>query len=253
MADQPQAQKPTWQESLQQITTLLTPAKETVVIVRNNPDADTLAGGIGLNMALRKIGRKSNLVCPTPILPESVAQIRFDPNQVLNFLPKNQLTFTIDYKQGSFSQGKITPSSEGFGLTLLPEPGQPPIEPLRIDSAIYISQPQAVFTVGIENLTHLGTFYQENMDFFNKANLVNVDYHANNANFGKANLIDPKSTSVCEMITLMLYDLKFVLDDEIGQMLYSGLKTKTSNFAENYFSANMLEATSICLRYMKKE
>ena len=91
------------------------------------------------------------------------------------------------------------------------------------------------------------------MDFFNKATIINVDYHANNSNFGKANLIDPKSTSVCEMVTLMLYDLKFVLDDEIGQMLYSGLKTKTSNFAENYFSANMLEATSICLRYMKKE
>jgi len=253
MADQPPTQKPTWQESLTQITSLLTPAKETLVIIRNNPDADTLAGGIGLNMALKKIGRKSNLVCPTPIAPESVSQIQFDPNQVLSFLPKNQLTFTIDYKQGSFSQGKITPSSEGFGLTLLPEAGQPPIEPLRIDSAIYISQPQAVFTVGIENLTHLGPFYQENMDFFNKATIINVDYHANNSNFGKANLIDPKSTSVCEMVTLMLYDLKFVLDDEIGQMLYSGLKTKTSNFAENYFSANMLEATSICLRYMKKE
>lgn len=253
MADQQPAPKPTWQETLQQITNLLTPAKETLVIIRPNPDEDTLAGGLGLNMALKKIGRKSNLVCPAPLAPESVSQIQFDPNQVLSFLPKNQLTFTIDYKQGSFSQGKITPSTEGFGLTLLPEPGQPPIEPLRIDSAIYISSPQAVFTVGIENLSHLGNFYQENMGFFNKTNLINIDYHANNSNYGKANLIDPKSTSVCEMITLMLYDLKFVLDDEIGQMLYSGLKTKTSNFAENYFSANMLEATSICLRYMKKE
>lgn len=264
MADQPPAPKPTWQESLTQITNLLTPAKETLVIIRPNPDADNLAGGLALNMALKKIGRKSNLVCPAPnvaggevgpapITPESVSQIQFDPNQVLNFLPKNQLTFTIDYKNGSFSQGKMNPSTEGFGLTLLPEPSQPPIEPLRIDSAIYISAPQAVFTVGIENLSHLGSFYQENMDFFNKTNIINVDYHSNNANYGKANLIDPKSTSVCEMVTLMLYDLKFVLDEEIAQMLYSGLKTKTGNFAENYFSANMLEATSICLRYMKKE
>lgn len=253
MADQPPAQKPTWQESLTQITNLLTPTKETVVVIRPNPDADTLAGGLGLNMALKKIGRKSNLVCPGQIDPQAFSTIQFDPNQVLNFLPKNQLTFTIDYKQGSFSQGKITPSTEGFGLTLLPEPGQPPIEPLRIDSAIYISSPQAVFTVGIENPSHLGAFYQENMDFFNKTSLINVDYHSNNSNYGKANLIDPKSTSVCEMVTLMLYDLKFVLDEEIGQMLYNGLKTKTGNFAENYFSANMLEATSICLRYMKKE
>lgn len=254
MADaQPQQPKPTWQETLQQVTTLLTPAKETLVLIRPNPDADNLAGGLALNMALKKIGRKSNLVCSAPITPESVSQIQFDANQVLNFLPKNQLTLTIDYKNGSFSQGKINPSTEGFGLTLLPEPGQPPIEPLRIDSAIYISAPQAVFTVGVENLPQLGSFYQENSDFFNKTTLINVDYHSNNTNYGKANLIDPKSTSVCEMITLMLYDLKFVLDEEIANMLYSGLKTKTGNFAENYFSANMLEATSICLRYMKKE
>lgn len=252
--------RPTWQQSLQQINALLTPAKEVVVVMRPTPTFDTLAASLSLSSALKKIGRRSNVICPQKIDTEKlIATVKQKDrpkhmpgiDQILDFLPQKQLNLVIDYINGSFSTGDMEKSDKGLVLTLAPEEGQKPIEPLNIDSHIYESQIDVAFTIGIENLSHLQDFYQQHLDFFNRIPIVNIDYHKQNSNYGRANLIDSKASSLSEVTTLMLYDLRFIFDQDIAKMLYAGIKSKTDNFSQEFYSANMLEATSICLRYQQ--
>jgi nanoRNase/pAp phosphatase (c-di-AMP/oligoRNAs hydrolase) len=253
--------KPTWQESIQQVNAILTPTKEAIIILRPDPGFDTVSASLALALSLKKIGRRARIVSPTEIdgekiltginradVPESFLA---NLDQIVNYLPQKQLVMTIDYSNGSFSDGKLDKSEAGLMLTLIPEPNQPPIEPLNINSQIIESKPDVVFTMELENLFGLNDFYRNNTAFFTKNPVINVDNHSNNMNFGRANLLDPKATSLCEMITLMLYDLRFTLDEDVSKMLYAGMKAKTDNFSQKNFSANMLEAASISMRYQQ--
>lgn len=252
--------RPSWNEALQQINTLLTPAKEIFVIIKPNPDLDSIASGLALTAALKKIGRLTHLICPTKIdssspafaiKDESANTVLENIDQIDNFLPQNQLRLTIDYAEGSYTDGRIKKGSDGLGLTFLPELGKPSINPLKIDTRIHVCKPDAVICLEIENLAHLQQFYFLNQELFKKLPLINIDYHNHNSNYGKANIIDTEAKSMSEMIALILYDLRFNLDEEIGRMLYAGMMYKTKNFAKEFYSVNMLEALSICYKYIK--
>lgn len=262
--NQQQAQNPpkrmSWQESLQQVNQLLVSAQEALVVIKPNSSFDTFAGAIALGMGLRKIGRKVQIVCPGSFDPALILNTQFltaqekellDFSQILNFLPKKQFRLVIDYAVGSFSKGGVKKEPNGLQLTLIPEANQPVIEPLNMVTQVFESKPDVAFFVETENLAHFQNFYTENQTFFSKIPIVNIDYHQNNALFGRANIIDPKASSLCEMMALMLYDLRFVFDVEMAKILYAGIKFKTENFAQNFYTANMLEASSICLRYQQ--
>lgn len=255
--------KPTWQESVQQINTLLIPSKEILILLRPSPDYDQLVSSIALSLAFKKTGRRCQIVSPTPIEPEKLfasLDQKDIPNalianhdQVLNFLPKKQLVVTIDYLNGTFSAGNMEKSSNGLVMTLAPEENQSPIEPLNVNTQLVDSHPDVLVALGMENLFVAGQFQKDNQDFLGRVPILNIDNHHNNMYYGKTNLIDHKATSLSEMVTLMLYDLRFVLDEDVSKLLYSGLKYKTENFTSKYFSANMLEATSITLRYQNQK
>jgi nanoRNase/pAp phosphatase (c-di-AMP/oligoRNAs hydrolase) len=258
----PKGYKPTWQESIQQVNALLTPVKEAVIVLRPNPDFDTVAAGLALGLSMKKIGRRSRIVTPSPINPEAVfADIKKEEvpevlianlDQIVNYLPAKQLQITVDYSSGSFAEGKMDKVENGLSLTMVPEQGQPPIEPQNVATQIIESRPDVAITLGLENLFNLNDFYRQNQNFFTKTTIINIDNHSNNMNYGKGNLIDAKASCLSEMVTLMLYDLRFTLDEDVSKMLYFGIKQKTEGFAQKNFTANMLEAVSISLRYQQQ-
>jgi len=243
--------EPKWSELLQQINLLLTPAKEVVVVVKSNADFDVVAGGLALAQALRKIGRRATVICPTDIKGFKEFNEFKGAGEILTDLPQKQLVVTVNYQDGSFDRLEPQKTGKSLQLNLLPKAGQPIIEPINVDIKEYESRPEAVMLIGVENLAHLQDFYQKNQTFFNQVPLINIDYHPQNARYGKVNLIDPKASSISEMIALMLYDLRVPMDEQIADNLYQGLASKTQNFAKDFHSANLLEAASICLRYKR--
>lgn len=225
---------------------MLTPVKEVVVVVKPNSSLDATAAALA--QALRRIGRWASVVCPTKITGYKELQ---GIGEVLTDLPQKQLSITVSYQNGSFVRGETQRTSKSLQINLFPSFGQSAIEPLNIDYKNYESRPEVIISIKVENLAHLQEFYQKNQTLFNQLPIINIDYHLNNARYGKVNLIDPKASSVSEMVTLMLYDLRVAMDEQIADNLYQGLASQTQNFAPAYQSANLLEAASICLRYKK--
>ena len=235
-----------WSDLLKEVNAYLTPAKEVVIVLKPNPDIDAVGASLALAQALRKIGRKTSIVCSTKISGMDQLQGK---EEILSDLPQKQLEVIINYTQGSFERGEIQKTNKGLQVNLLSHSGQNIIEPLNVNYKPYESKPDVIITVDIENLAHLQEFYTQNQGFFGQVPIINIDYHANNARYGKVNLLDPKASCVSEMVTLMLYDLRVAMDENIAENLYQGMAHKTNNFASQSHSANLLEAASICLRY----
>jgi len=253
--------KNAWQAAIQQVNQLLIPVREAVIILSPQADFDAVASGLALFTSLKKIGRISHIVSPEKLNTEKIfAQANIKPqaremipvDQIVSFLPQKQLRLIIDYAQGSYSHGDIKEEGDSLTLKLLSEKGQPPIKPLNMATQIVESKPDVIFVMGVENIYNMGDFYSSNSDFFGNTPMINIDNHSSNTKFGKVNLLDDKASSLSEMVTLMLYDLRFVLDEDTAKILYEGIKQKTNNFSRDRFSANMLEATSIAMRYQQK-
>ena len=242
--------KPTWSQLIQELNRFLAPVREVLVVIRSNPSLDNLVAGVALSEALKKIGRHSNIVCPTKITGE-LGKLSLSES-VLDFIPQKQLEVTVSYKTGSLSEIGFQKEAKLLRLNLKPEPGQEIIDPSNIGYKEHQIKPEVVFLIEVENSAHLQDFYQKNETLFKQTSIINIDYHQTNTNYGKINLIDIKATSISEMITLMLYDLRVHLSKEVAKMLYQGVASKTNNFSPEYFSANTLEAASICLRYQKQ-
>lgn len=247
--DPNQSSKPTWTASIQQINLILSTSREIVVMTRPNPDLDIIGAAVSLSTSLKKIGRRCNVVCPTP-LAEETSQIK-GIDQVLSSLPKKQLTVVVNYSEGSFSEGRIQKNDKALVLELVPTENQKPIVPINIESDNYDSKPDSVILLGVSSLSDIEESIK-GTDLLSKIPVVNIDNSESNTNFGRVNLVDKKATSISEMVTLMIYDLRVGLDGDTAGNLYQGMASKTGNFTEKNFSANLLEAASICLRYQKR-
>lgn len=244
--------KPTWAASIQQINVLLSTAKETVIVTGTTPNLDNIAAALSLCMSLKKIGRRAHVICPADLTPikSQVDSLR-GADQMLPALPGKQLSVVIDYKEGTFSQGKIKKTPQNLTLELLPEAGAPSITPLNIQSNNLESKIDTAIFINIPNPADIQKILPDST-ILGQLPIINIDAASGNTNYGKVNLIDTKASSMSEMTALLLYDLRLALDEDIAFNLYEGMKSKTDNLNPNHFSANLLEAASICLRYQRK-
>ena len=65
----------------------------------------------------------------------------------------------------------------------------------------------------------------------NCKNLINIDHHASNDNYGNYNLIESTISSTCELVFNLLNFMDAnLIDKRIGKCLYTGLVTDTGNF-----------------------
>ncbi|WP_338660901.1 bifunctional oligoribonuclease/PAP phosphatase NrnA [Paraclostridium sordellii] len=66
--------------------------------------------------------------------------------------------------------------------------------------------------------------------------LICIDHHASNNNYGDLNYIDPNESSTCELVYNLLKEFskeigEQILDEDISTYLYTGLLTDTGNFS----------------------
>lgn len=60
--------------------------------------------------------------------------------------------------------------------------------------------------------------------------IINIDHHISNSNFADINWVDPKSSSVCEMVYRLYKKLKIKFDKNAALSMYAGILTDTGCF-----------------------
>jgi bifunctional oligoribonuclease and PAP phosphatase NrnA len=78
--------------------------------------------------------------------------------------------------------------------------------------------------------------------------VVNIDHHVSNASFGDLNLVEPKRSSVGEIIGYLALDLKIPLSGHLGEAIYLAMATDTGSFSFESTSPESLELAAEIIR-----
>ena len=103
-------------------------------------------------------------------------------------------------------------------------------------------KPDLIISLDASDTWRLGKIYENNRDIFQKTTLVVIDHHISNPWFWGINIINPKSTSTCELLVQILEDLCLLhhVDSEIATFLYLGLQTDTNMYFNSNVNAHTL-------------
>lgn len=75
-------------------------------------------------------------------------------------------------------------------------------------------------------------------------NIINIDHHVSNTNYGIINYIDSKCASTCEIIYELLEFMDIEIDALIGEALYTGFINDTGNFKHSNVLPETFEKAS---------
>lgn len=104
-----------------------------------------------------------------------------------------------------------------------------------------------IVVLGADSLDQLGTTFAENTQLFATAPIINVSVSATSDFFGKANVVDPVRSSVCEMLFTLFEEKQSFsqyLDETAATMLLTGIIAQTSSFQEAATSASSFEVAA---------
>jgi hypothetical protein len=160
-------------------------------------------------------------------------------NMVLTYSP-----YTLgDIEQVSYAEDEG--SSTTFKLTLTPREGLK-LEPSNFNFSSAGAGADLIFTVEVVEPSDLGALYDSSA--FSKAQIINVDNHDENKDYGRFNLVEPNAATVSEITTFFLRAINIELDADIANNLYAGLTEGSGNFTSPKVGAATFEAAAICIR-----
>ncbi len=214
-------------------------------------NGDAIASSLALFLYLKKLNKKVVLAADKSLsdqseeissakifsfLPE-ISKIKNDLDSVRKFivsldiknakvdkikytLEKDKLNFIISPKEGFFSSKDISSQSSGFRYDL-------------------------IITINATDLESLGKIYDNNIEFFYKTSIINIDHQASNEEFGQINLIDLNSVATAEIIFSLLKERSTDnINEDIATCLLAGIIYNSKSFKTPNLTPKTLLSTS---------
>ncbi len=140
-------------------------------------------------------------------------------------LEENKLNFIISPREGFFSASDISSSASGFKYDL-------------------------IITINTLDLESLGKIYDNNVEFFYKTPIINIDTQPSNEEFGQINLIDLNAVSSSEIIfSLIKKNHSHIINEDIATCLLSGIIYNSKSFKAPGLTPKTLLTTSQLINF----
>lgn len=233
-------------EDLSQLQALLAPAQNILVLTGENAGQDSLAASLSLFLSLDKLGKSVSVVCPETATVEFANLIGID--KLKSGAGNKNLIISFPYKEGAIEKVSYNIEDGKFNLVIQPQAGGQPLDPERVSFSYSGIKGDLFFVVGTPDLKDLGSLYAQERNLYTEVLLVNIDHHAENTRYGRINLVNSQSSSVSEIIALILQNLGLPLDSDIATNLLTGITSATNNFSSPKTSPSAFEAAAWCLK-----
>ncbi len=143
-----------------------------------------------------------------------------DVSQIKYNIEDKKINFIVAPKNGWFKAEDISTAESGFKYDL-------------------------IITIGATDLESLGEIYDNNVEFFYKTTIINIDNQSGNEEFGQINLVDLNSATASEIIFRLINEKwPDFIDENIATCLLSGVISGTRNFRNSNLTPHTLLATS---------
>ena len=245
-------------EDLQQIQGLVTAAKTVLVLTHSNPSIDVMASVLAIYLGMQKLGKTVTVAMESAPLVEVSNLVGID--KVVTSLGGGK-NLTLSYKPyaaGDFEKvlypGDSDDPNAGFKLIIVPKDGiTPDVNNFSFSFSGGTAAADLIFVVDTLEPQQLGALYStELFPAIPVQNVINIDNHDPNKDYGKFNLVEPDAASVSEITAFFLRAVNVQLDADMAGNLYQGLQQATNNFSSPKTGAATFEAAAICKRAIPK-
>lgn len=202
---------------------------ETILIcISKNPSGDALGSALGFYLAMKKLGKKADIVCPTGI----TSKYLFLPsaNLITHKLEgAKDYILSLDIDKEKLQQLRYEVSEKKLRIYITAKSGELKEKDIAIESSKF--KYDLIVVIGTGDLENLGIIYDENTELFYEAPVVNIDYHPSNEYFGKINLVDVTVSSSSEIIFNLISSIdEKLFDENISTNLLAGIISETESF-----------------------
>ena len=228
----------------------LVSAQNMAIVLPERLNKDKVAAALSLFLSLQNSGKKVSIVCSLPMIVDFSSLVGV--NKVKQKLVGKDLVVSLKLDDSiERVRSNIDESNKEnriLNLVVQIKEGYPPFPKEKIVYSYAGSNIDTFLVLGAESKEDLGKVYFDNKDFFDKANVINIDINSQNKQFGKLNLVNPQMSCYSEFVALLLDSLKLPLDEDIASNLLSGIKQGTNDFSLDRSTPTTFEAIAFCLR-----
>ncbi len=235
-----------YETALQKAKDMVMAAKDVVVVTHGNPTMDSMGGSLALMLGLVSLGKQSTVICPDPMTVGLSSFVGAD--KVGKEFGKKNFVVSLDYEDGSIEKVSYNIEGKKFNLVIEHRPG---FAPMTADKAHYSYQgvnADLIISVDTLNFADFGTVYTQHKDMFAGKQIINIDFHNANANYGAINLVDPGASSTSELVAEFLATLGVKLTTDIATNLLNAIYAATNNFQNTNVTSMAFEVASVCLK-----
>lgn len=215
---------------LAQIQTLLADANNILLISHASIDGDGAGSGLGLQMALTKMGKKVTFYSRNPV-PEVFSFLPGVETISNEFSLHRDFIIQIDTTQTKVENVRTEKEDNHLKLVITPKDGS-----LSKEDITFISGGKSfdlIFTLDTSNLEYTGLMNGPQAELFYETPIINIDHHITNEQYGKINLVDINATSTAELVLGVIEHLEKtqpLMDEDIATCLLSGVVVDTGSF-----------------------
>ncbi len=205
---------------------------------------DILASALALYLLLKKIGKSVDIARseknhdsePLAFLP-FFNQIQSSLQNIRRFI------VSVNISQAKIHNIRYTVDNDKLNFIISPKSGW--FKPEDVSSKAGEFYYDLIVVVGAADLESLGEIYDNNIEFFYKTTVINIDHQAANEEFGQINYIDANAVATAEIIFYLLKNFRPQdLDEDVTTCLLAGIIQKTKNFKTANLTPRTLLTTS---------
>lgn len=206
---------------------------------------DNVAASTALYLSLTQLGKNMTLACQNEVDFDLVGADKFEQKLVSG---GDNLVVSLPYVEGSIDKVDYNIEGDHFNLIVTPRAGFPKFTQDQVKFSYSGGIANFIIAIDCPTLNSLGTLYTENKTQFQGREIINIDRHLTNANFGSINLVDKTASSVSELILELLKSLNIEFDRDIATNLYAGIAAATNNFTSYSVNAKTFENAAFLLK-----
>lgn len=235
--------------NINQARSLIDNAKSILIATHIRPTLDSVAASLSLYLSLSALGKQVSIVCPSAMTVEYSHLVGVDKitNELAKSFGKN-LVISFPYQEGSIEKVSYNIENDTFNLVIEPREGFPQITQDAINYSYGNGDTDLIIVIDTPRLPDLDQIYQNNQSLFNAKNIINIDSHNQNTNYGRVNNVNPIASSTSEIVLSFLSEMGYKIDPDTASNLLIGLSSGSANFTSVKTSAATFEAAAICLR-----
>ena len=187
----------------QQIFKQIEKSKNILLTFVTDPDGDALDAALAFYIFLKKLNKNIDLASDN--IDKNNNLLFFLPNYSEiknNLINLRRFIVSLDISQAQVNQIRYTIDKDKLNFIISPSRGW--FKPEDISTQAGEFKYDLIISLGSADLESLGEIYNQNIEFFYKTTIINIDYHSNNEEFGQINYVDLNVAAISEITFYLL-------------------------------------------------